>query len=62
MQEVIIRSNYGKNIGLGHLYRNLKLANKLKKYYKVTFVIDKKSKVTEKILNYSVIELKMQTY
>ena len=31
MKEVIIRSNYGKNIGLGHLYRSLKLANQLKK-------------------------------
>ncbi len=57
MKEVIIRSNYGKNIGLGHLYRSLKLANQLKKYYKVTFAIDKKSKITNKILTYNVIEL-----
>ncbi len=57
MQEVIIRTDYGKNIGLGHLYRALKLANKLKKYYKVTFAVDKKSKITKKILNHQVIEL-----
>jgi UDP-2,4-diacetamido-2,4,6-trideoxy-beta-L-altropyranose hydrolase len=57
VQEVIIRTNYGKNIGLGHLYRTLKLANELKKYYKVTFVVDKKSKITKAILKYQVIEL-----
>ena len=57
MQEVIIRTNHGKNIGLGHLYRALKLANKLKKYYKVTFVVDKKSKITKKFLNHQFIEL-----
>jgi len=32
MQEVIIRTNFSKNVGLGHLYRCLKLANELKKY------------------------------
>ena len=57
MQEVIIRTNFGKNIGLGHLYRNLKLAEELKKYYKVIFAIDKKTKILKKILNYKVIEL-----
>ena len=34
MQEVIIRTNYGKKIGLGHLYRNIKLADELKKNIK----------------------------
>ena len=50
MQEVIIRTNFGKNIGLGHLYRNLKLAEELKKLYKVIFAIDKKTKILKKIL------------
>ncbi len=57
MQEVIIRTNYGKKIGLGHLYRNIKLADELKKKYKVTFALDKKTKILKKILNYNVIEL-----
>ena len=47
MQEVIIRTNFNKNVGLGHLYRCLKLANELKKYYKITFAIDKKSKISK---------------
>ena len=57
MQEIIFRTNYGKNIGLGHLYRCLKLANELKKYYKIIFVIDRKSKISDKIINFEIIEL-----
>ena len=57
MQEVIIRTNFNKNVGLGHLYRCLKLANELKKYYKITFAIDKKSKISKKIIKFKIIEL-----
>ena len=57
MQEIIFRTNFGKNIGLGHLYRCLKLANELKKYYKITFVIDRKSKISNRIINFEIIEL-----
>mgnify|MGYP000941579859 FL=1 len=57
MQEVIIRTNYGKNIGLGHLFRVLKLANELKKYYHVVFAVDQKSDIIKKVLTFEVIEL-----
>ncbi len=57
MQEVIIRTNFNKNVGLGHLYRCIKLANELKKYYKITFAIDKKSKISKKIIKFKIIEL-----
>ena len=34
-----------------------KLANELKKYYKITFVIDRKSKISNRIINFEIIEL-----
>ncbi len=57
MQEVIIRTNFNKNVGLGHLFRCLKLANELKRYYKITFAIDKKSKISKKVIKFKIIEL-----
>lgn len=57
MQEILIRTNFNKNVGLGHLFRCLRLANELKKNYKITFVIDKKSKISKKIIKFETIEL-----
>ena len=59
MQEVIIRTNYGKNIGLGHLFRVLKLANELKKYYHVVFAVDQKSDIIKKVLTFDLLAKKI---
>ena len=57
MHEILIRTNFNKNIGLGHVFRCLRLADELKKNYKITFVIDKKSKISKKIIKFKTIEL-----
>ena len=56
MHEILIRTNFNKNIGLGHVFRCLRLADELKNY-KITFVIDKKSKISKKIIKFKTIEL-----
>tara|TARA_Y100000768_G_C23972219_1_gene681147 strand:+ start:875 stop:1900 length:1026 start_codon:yes stop_codon:yes gene_type:complete len=40
--KIIFRLNFGNKVGLGHLYRCLKIANKIKDKDKIIFVFDKK--------------------
>lgn len=62
MQEILIRTNCGKDVGLGHIQRTLKLAQELKRFYKITFIIDKKLPLLRKILKFKVIELYKNSY
>ena len=62
MQTILFRTNLNKIIGLGHIQRCLKLAQELKKYYKIIFVIDKKTKISDKIIKFETIELYKKTH
>ncbi len=63
MRYIIIRTNFGKKVGLGHIFRVKYLAEEfIKKKYKVIFFVDKNSednKILKKLkLNYLEIDVK----
>ena len=57
MKNVIIRTNFNKNIGLGHLFRMKLLAEKLSKKAKITFYLDHYDKIIKKVIKFDCIFL-----
>tara|TARA_Y100001970_G_C14243443_1_gene866389 strand:+ start:1723 stop:3276 length:1554 start_codon:yes stop_codon:yes gene_type:complete len=52
MKNIIIRTNFNNETGLGHVFRMKNLAQELSKKSKITFYLDKHDKLTNKILNF----------
>lgn len=57
MKTILIRTNFNKDIGLGHLFRMKNLAERFSKKDKIIFILDKKELIVEKILKFQCIYL-----
>ena len=52
MKHIIIRTNFSKEVGLGHIFRMKHLAKELSKKSKLTFYLDNYNELIEQILNF----------
>jgi len=57
MKTILIRTNFNKDIGLGHLFRMKRLAERFSKKNKIIFILDKKELIAEKILKFQCLYL-----
>lgn len=57
MNTILIRTNFNKKIGLGHLFRMKRIAERFNKKNKIIFVLDKKELIAEKIIKFQCIYL-----
>ena len=57
MKTIFIRTNYGRKVGLGHLFRMKKFANIIDRKKKIIFILDKYNKIIPHILKFECIFL-----